>query len=94
MTIMEFLTVTEAKARLNEIVDEATSTHEQFTITKHGHPAAVLLAAEDLESMKETLFWLSQPGIHDDIAESQADIAEGRTVTSGELRERLGIPPR
>jgi prevent-host-death family protein len=91
---MEFLTVTEAKSRLNEIVDEVVMTHEQFTITKHGHPAAVLMASDDLDSLQETLFWLSQPGIHEDIAAARADIAEARTVTSEELRRRHGLPPK
>jgi antitoxin YefM len=88
------VTVTEAKARLNELVDEAEATHEQITITKHGRPAAVILAAEDLESLQETVFWLSQPGIRQSIAEADADIAAGTTVTSDGLRARLGLPPR
>jgi prevent-host-death family protein len=41
------VTVTEAKARLNELVDEAEATHAQVTITKHGRPAVVIIAADD-----------------------------------------------
>ena len=88
------MTVTEVKARLNELVDDAESTHEQIMITKHGRPAAVIVAAEDLESLQETLYWLSQPGIRESIAEAEADIEAGNTVSSDELRNRLGLPPR
>jgi antitoxin YefM len=91
---MRTLTVTEVKARLNELVDDAESTHEQIMITKHGRPAAVIVAAEDLESLQETLYWLSQPGIRESIAEAEADIEAGNTVSSDELRNRLGLPPR
>jgi len=91
---MRVVTVTEAKARLNELVDEAQATHEQVTITKHGRPAAVMLAAEDLESLQETVFWLSQPDIRASIAEADADIAAGRTVSSDEMRRQLGLPPQ
>jgi antitoxin YefM len=88
------LTVTEVKARLNELVDEAESTHEQIMITKHGRPAAVIVAAEDLESLQETVYWLSQPGIRESIAEAEANIDAGRTIGSDELRQQLGLPPR
>jgi len=53
---MRSLTVTEVKARLNELVDNAESTHEQIMITKRGRPAAVIVAAEDLESLQETVY--------------------------------------
>ena len=74
---MRSLTVTEVKARLNELVDAAEATHEQIMITKHGRPAVVLIAAEDLESLQETVYWLSQPGIKDTIVEAETDIAAG-----------------
>jgi antitoxin YefM len=92
--VMKTLTVTEVKARLNELVDDAESTHEQIVITKHGRPAAVIVAAEDLESLQETVYWLSQPGFRESIAEAEADIEAGNTVSSDELRNRLGLPPR
>ena len=88
------MTVTEAKARLNELVDDAASTHDQIVITRHGRPAAVIVAAEDLESLQETVYWLSQPGIRESIAEATADIEAGNTVSSDELRGRLGLPSR
>jgi prevent-host-death family protein len=94
MTTTRSLTVTEVKARLNELVDDAESTHEQIVITKHGRPAAVIVAAEDLESLQETVYWLSRPEIRDSIAEAEADTAAGRTVDSDQMRAQLGVPPR
>lgn len=88
------MTVTEAKARLNDLVDEAETTHEQVVITRHGRPAAVLLAAEDLESLQETVYWLSQSAIMASIGEAEADISTGTTVSSDELRSELGLPRR
>ena len=88
------MTVTEVKARFNELVDEAESTHEQIIITKHGRPAAVIMAAEDLESLQETVYWLSRPGIRESIAEADADIEAGRTIGSDELHNQIGLPPR
>jgi len=86
------LPLSEAKDRLSRLVDEAEPTHEMVTITKHGRPAAVLMAADDLDSLHETLFWLSQPGIRDDLETAAQDEAEGTTRTSAEVRAELGLP--
>lgn len=43
------------------------ATHEIIQITRHGHPSAVLMSADDLESLQETIHWLSRPGIREDL---------------------------
>lgn len=90
---MKTMSLSEAKDRLSGLVDEAETTHEMVTITKHGRPAAVLIAAADLESLHETLFWLSQPGFRADQAEAEAQEAGDSALTSAELREQLQLPP-
>ena len=90
---MKTLPLSEAKDHLSGLVEETQTTHEMVTITKHGRPAAVLMAAEDLESLHETLHWLSQPGLRDDLARAAADVETRATVSSAELRDELGLPP-
>ena len=68
--------------------------HEQFTITRNGRPAVVMISADEWESLQETLFWLSQPGIHDSLAEAEDDIAAGRVHTEAEVRRSLGPPEK
>ncbi len=63
-----------------------------MTITKNGSPAAVLIGFEEWETLQETLYWLSQPGIRDAIAEADTDIAAGRTYGEGEIRSEFGVP--
>jgi antitoxin YefM len=84
----------EAKDKLSALVDDAQSTHDIIAITKHGRPAAVLMSADDLESLQETVFWLSQPGIRDDIAAAEREYSEGMTVSGDALREEFGLPPQ
>jgi prevent-host-death family protein len=91
---MRTLPISKVKDKLNELVDAASITHEQVTITKNGSPAAVLVGADEWESIQETLFWLSQPGIRDTIAESNADIAAGRTHDEDAIRTEFGVPKR
>ena len=83
---MRTLPLSEAKDKLSGLVEEAESTHEIITITRHGRPAAVLMAADDLESLHETLYWLSKPGIRDTIAEA---LVVNRRVSAGQTRERV-----
>jgi antitoxin YefM len=86
---MQTVPLSEAKDQLSALVDGVQSTHEAVTITRHGRPAAVLMAVDDLESLQETLFWLSQPGIRDDIAEAEREIADGGGLSPTELRDRM-----
>ena len=54
--------VTDARARLYRLIDEAASSHEPIHIT--GKRAnAVLLSEEDWQSIQETLYLLSIPGM-------------------------------
>ncbi|MGL5809471.1 MAG: type II toxin-antitoxin system Phd/YefM family antitoxin [Nocardioides sp.] len=90
---MRSIPLSEAKDRLSALVDAADSTHEIVQITKHGRPAAVLMSADDLESLRETIYWLSQPGVHDDVARGRRDRADEAFVSGEDLRAGLGLPP-
>lgn len=91
---MKTVPLSEAKDKLSSLVDEADKTHEIIQITRHGHPSAVLMSADDLESLQETIHWLSQPGIREDLEQARRDIAENNTVSGEDLRRELGLPPR
>jgi prevent-host-death family protein len=83
--------LSEAKDRLSALVEAAERTHEIVTITRHGREAAVLMAKEDLDSLHETLFWLSQPGVREDIAAARAEAERGGTTSGDELRAEFGL---
>lgn len=91
---MQIVPISQVKAKLNEYVDSVALTRDQVTITKNGSPAAVLVGADEWESIQETLFWLSQPGIRDAIAEANADVAAGRTAGEPAIRAEFGVPRR
>ena len=93
---MRTVSLSEAKDKLSALIDEVENTHEIIQVTRHGHAAAVIMAADDLESLHETLHWLTRPGIREDLAQARADIAAdiaaGTTVSGQELRSRYGLP--
>ena len=89
---MQMLPISKVKDRLNDLVDAASKTHEQVTITKNGSPAAMLIGMDEWESLQETLFWLSQPGIRASIGEAIADVAAGRVLTQEQIRAEFNAP--
>lgn len=84
----------EAKDKLSALIDSAETTHDIITITKHGKPAAVLMSADDLESLHETIYWLSRAGVRDDVATADTEYAAGHTVSIDDLRAEHGMPPK
>ncbi|MCL3836578.1 type II toxin-antitoxin system Phd/YefM family antitoxin [Aeromicrobium duanguangcaii] len=86
---MRTVPLSEAKDRLSALVDEADSTHEIIRITKHGREAAVLMSADDLESLHETIHALSTPGLVEDLKQAQRDFETGQTVTGEDVRARF-----
>ena len=62
------ISVTKARTNLYNLVDEAVQTHKPVVIAgKRGN--AVLLAEEDWNSVNETLFLLSIPGMRESIVD-------------------------
>jgi antitoxin YefM len=83
MTIMP---MAQARDHLAELVESVQKTHDRVTLTRHGQPAAVIIAAADLDSILETLDVLSTPGALEAIREGEADVAAGRYVTMDDMR--------
>ena len=75
--MMPTLNVTEARARLYQLIDDTTANHEPVIITgKRGN--AVLLAEEDWNAMNETLHLLSVPGMRESIVEGMQEPLDDR----------------
>jgi prevent-host-death family protein len=91
---MTTVPLSEAKDRLSGLVEEAETTHEIITITKHGRPAAVLMAVDDLDSLHETLYWLARPKIRESLAEGEREFAAGETTSGAKLRAEFGLPAK
>jgi antitoxin YefM len=90
---MTILSVSEAKARLNELARLAHSEHERFVLTRNGRPEAVLLSVDDLEGLEITLEVLADSASVAAIADSLGEVERGvGGVTPADLREELGRP--
>lgn len=83
MVEMRTVPIAEAKARLNELVDEVVTMHGHVTIARRGRPAAVLVSVDEWESLQETLYWQSVPGIREDIARARRAARRRRRLRRG-----------
>ena len=78
---MTTVNVTEARANLYKLIDDASVSHEPVIITgKRGN--AVLLAEDDWNAINETLYLLYVPGMRESIIEG---MQENFDETSTEL---------
>jgi antitoxin YefM len=86
---MTMLPLGEVKAHLSELVSRVHDHHERVTVTVHGRPSAVLVAVEDLERLEETLAILRDPDTTARLAQSDAELARGESVSADELAETM-----
>ncbi len=84
---MTIIPITEFKVRLSSLLDGIVKKHEEIIITKNGKPAAVLVNADEYESLKETCEVMSDPDMLKQIQETQTALAKGdvKSYTIDEL---------
>jgi antitoxin YefM len=70
----------EAKAHLSELADRVEKEHERILVTRNGRPSFVLVSADDLDSLEETLDILRDGDLVDSIRRSQREAAKGRRL--------------
>lgn len=70
----------EAKAHLSELADRVEKEHERILVTRNGRPSFVLVSADDLDSLEETLDILRDGELVDSIRRSQREAAKGKRL--------------
>ena len=86
---MTTLPIADVRANLSKLVEEAERTHQRVEVTKNGRRAAVLMSADDYDSLMETLDILGDAEAMAAIRESDADIAAGRIYSQDEVEAEL-----
>lgn len=83
------LSLSAVKARLSELVDRVEKEDDRIIVTRNGRPAAVLVSADDLESLEETLAILSDRELMRRIREGERAATGGQVIPLDELGSRL-----
>ncbi len=82
---MTTLPVAEARAKLSRLVEEVSSTHERFEITRNGQRVAVLLGAEDYDALRETIAVLADHDLLRDHLAGVETLTQNDTLDSDQL---------
>lgn len=72
---MTTFTASEARANLYRLIDQAAESHQPIHISGKRR-GAVLISAEDWQSIQETLYLLAVPGMRESIKEGMAESLE------------------
>ncbi|MGB3673579.1 MAG: type II toxin-antitoxin system Phd/YefM family antitoxin [Candidatus Nanopelagicales bacterium] len=93
MTVSDQMSLADVKNRLSEVVEEVESQHARVTITKHGRPAAVVMSADDLTSLEETLAVLSDPDLLAEVRAARLEVSSGDAtpMSKAEAMARVGL---
>ncbi len=86
---MTELPLADARNRLSELVADVEKTHARVVITKHGHPAAVLLSPDDLAALEETLDVLSDPTALHEIRRAETEYETGGATEGAEMAQLM-----
>lgn len=86
---MTTLPIADVRANLSKLVDDAIRTHQRVEVTRNGRRAAVLMSADDYDSLMETLEILGDREAMAAIREADADIAAGRVYPLDEVEAEL-----
>jgi prevent-host-death family protein len=77
---------TEARANLTALLDDLEKRHEHVLITRNGRPSAVMLSADEYESLEETLEILQDKELLEALRKSEDDVRAGRLTSLEDLR--------
>jgi prevent-host-death family protein len=86
---MTTLPLAEVRAQLSRLVEEARGTHERIEITRNGQRAAVLLGADDYDSLQETIAVLGDTELLRDHLAGIAALDAGESVDADGLGDAM-----
>ena len=79
-TIETYIPITQAKAKLLDIVRQLGDTNDTIAITKNGIPEAVMLSMKKFEGFLETIDILSDPEMMRQLRGSAEDVKGGKLI--------------
>ncbi len=88
----DFVTVTEAKAKLFDLIEQVVDAEAQVVITRNGKPVALLVSPALYEGMEETIDILGNDDWRTALQQSRREAAagdEGEPISGAALLDRL-----
>ena len=91
MSIKNTLSISEARKKIFDIAKQVQKPGQYFTLTEKGHPTAVVMSAEEYESIMETMEIMGDPKLMSDIKKAEEEYKKGEYVTWEDLKKDLGV---
>ncbi|MFY2858951.1 type II toxin-antitoxin system Phd/YefM family antitoxin [Mycobacterium sp. THU-M104] len=86
---MMTLPLAEVRANLSKLVAEAVRTHQRIEVTRQGRRAAVILSADDFDSIMETLAILSDQELMREVREAESEAEKGEIFSLEEVAAEM-----
>lgn len=91
MNTKTILPISEARKNIFDITKKVQRPNTYYTLTEKGRPKAVLMSAEEFESMQETMEVVRDfPNLDKDIKEARKDHKKGNYITLDDLFKKEG----
>ena len=74
------MSISDVRANLPDLVAKVSDTLGRITITVNGQPKAILVSAEEIESLEETSEILAIPGVKKSIMQGLKEAKKGQGV--------------
>lgn len=86
---MTTLPLAEVRANLSKLVDEAVRTHQRIEVTRQGRRAAVILSADDYDSIMETIAILGDQELMGELRAAEAEADSGQVYPLEDVTEEM-----
>lgn len=87
--MVQTVSLKELRPSLSKVISRIDRRLDRYVITRRGRPVAVMLSADDYESLVETLDILADRTAREGIRRGEEDIRKGRTRNWEDVKRRL-----
>lgn len=89
--MIQTISISKARANLPTLVKNAKNKFSEYFITLNGDRAAVLISADQYDSMRETDAILADKQLMKDIRQGEKELKEGKTYDWEDVKKELGF---
>ena len=86
---MTTLPLAEVRRDLSRLIDAAVTTHERVEVTRNGRREAVLLSADDFDTLLETLDVLSDADAVRELAQARQEMTAGTWFSTDDVAQAM-----
>jgi len=85
------LSITDARKKIFDIAEDVQKPGKYYTFTENGSPKAVLMSADQFDSLMEDLELLSDPGFAKRMETAEKELERGEYSSWDDVKKELGL---